>query len=59
MLDIFVKLVKVVLWLDLNTEFSYFTVEPVLREEKPYRLILLLCFSDDYLGVINAYRVNL
>lgn len=43
----------------VNGEFSYFTVEPVFREDKPYRLILLLCLSDDYLGVINAFRVDL
>jgi hypothetical protein len=39
-------------------EFEYFTVEPVIYEEKPYRLVLLLCMTDEFLGVINAFRVN-
>ena len=46
---------------DIESEkagFQYFTVEPVLYEEKPYRLILLLCIHDDFLGVINAFRVQ-
>lgn len=41
-----------------NNGFQYFTVEPVLYEEKPYRLILLLCIHDDFLGVVNAFRVQ-
>jgi hypothetical protein len=46
---------------DIESEsngFQYFTVEPVLYEEKPYRLILLLCIHDDFLGVVNAFRVQ-
>jgi len=39
-------------------ENEYFTVEPVFRLEKPYRVILVLCLTDDYLGVVNAFRVN-
>ncbi len=39
-------------------ENKYFTVEPVYLLEKPYRVILVLCVSDDYLGVVNAFRVN-
>jgi hypothetical protein len=38
--------------------FQYFKVEPVMHKEKPYRLVLLLCINDDFLGVINAFRVN-
>lgn len=38
--------------------FQYFKVEPVIHEERPYRLVLLLCICDDYLGVVNAFRVN-
>jgi len=41
-----------------NAGFQYFTVEPVFYKEKPYRLILLLCIYDDFLGVINAFRVQ-
>ena len=46
---------------DIESEsngFQYFTVEPVLYEEKPYRLILLLCIHDDFLGVVNAFTVQ-
>lgn len=38
--------------------FQYFAVEPVSYDEKPYRLVLLLCLFDDYLGVVNAFRVR-
>lgn len=39
--------------------FQYFKVEPVLHQSKPYRVILVMCLLDDFLGVINAFRVNL
>lgn len=39
-------------------ENEYFTVEPVFHLEKPYRVILVLCLTNDYLGVVNAFRVN-
>lgn len=38
--------------------FQYFTIEPVEYMDKPYRLILLLCIHDDFLGVVNAFRVR-
>ena len=38
--------------------FQYFRVEPVMYEDKPYRLILLLYIHDDFLGVVNAFRVK-
>ena len=37
---------------------EYFTIEPVCREEKPYRMVLVLCLADDYLGVVNVFRVD-
>ncbi|MBI5636759.1 MAG: hypothetical protein HZA03_02180 [Nitrospinae bacterium] len=37
--------------------FQYFRVEPVYHDDKPHRLILLLCVADDFLGVVNAFRV--
>lgn len=43
---------------EVHGEFQYFTVEPVLKDNSPYRLVLLICISDDYLGVINAFRVD-
>ncbi len=46
--------------MDIEDEgFQYFTVEPVIFEEKPYRVILVLCIGDDFLGVVNAFRVNI
>jgi len=41
-----------------SSEFQYFSVEPVVHAEAPYRLVLVMCLTDDYLGVINAFRVK-
>lgn len=38
--------------------FEYFVVEPTYHKDKPYRLILLLYRHEDFLGVINAFRVG-
>lgn len=38
--------------------FQYFTAEPVFKDDNPYRLVMMLCIFDDYLGVINAFRVD-
>jgi hypothetical protein len=38
--------------------FEYFVAEPTYHKEKPYRLVLLLYRHDDFLGVINAFRVR-
>lgn len=42
----------------VQDEFEYFSVEPVYRLTKPYRVVLVLCLTDDYLGVVNAFRVE-
>jgi hypothetical protein len=42
----------------IQGENEYFTVEPVYRLEKPYRVVLVLCLTDDYLGVVNAFRIS-
>ena len=39
-------------------EFQYFRAEPVYLSDRPYRVILMLCLSDDFLGVVNAFRVD-
>lgn len=39
-------------------DFEYLRVEPVELDDKPYRLVLVLCIHDDYLGVVNAFRVS-
>ncbi len=42
-------------------EYQYFKVDPVFPsdgKDRPFRLILVLCIHDDYLGVINAYRID-
>ena len=41
-----------------DTGFEYFVVAPVVFEGKPYRLVLLLCLHDEFLGVINAFRLK-
>lgn len=38
--------------------FEYFKVEPVEFEDRPYRLVLLMYVYEDFLGVINAFRVR-
>lgn len=38
--------------------FEYFVVEPVIYDDKPYRLVLLFYVFDDFLGVVNAFRVR-
>ena len=42
----------------IRGEFEYFRAEPVMLDRKPYRVIMVLCVSDDFLGVINAFRVD-
>lgn len=41
-----------------DDDFEYFTAEPVFRDQAPYRVVMVLCVFDDYLGVINAFRVD-
>lgn len=43
---------------DEKDGFQYFAVDPILYEDRPYRLVLLLYIFDDYLGVVNAFRVR-
>ena len=42
----------------IQDDFEYFTVEPAYLLDKAYRIILVLCLVDDYLGVVNAFRVK-
>lgn len=39
-------------------EFDFFRIQPVHLNGNPYRLILVTRRSDDFLGVINAFRVE-
>ncbi len=38
--------------------FQYFKIEPLEFQGRYYRLILVTCKSEDYLGVVNAFRVE-
>lgn len=38
--------------------FQYFRVEPVILNKSPFRLVLVIYIHDDFLGVINAFRVK-
>ena len=40
-------------------DFEYFKAEPVVLEDKPYRVVFLLCVGEDFLGVVNAFRVRI
>lgn len=42
----------------IQGDFEYFTVEPAYLLDKAYRVILVLCLTDDFLGVVNAFRVK-
>lgn len=45
--------------LEAKTEsYEYFTVEPIFLSDKPYRLVFTICMYDNFLGVINAFRIN-
>ena len=39
-------------------DYDFFKIEPVRWKNKSYRLILTLSRSDDFIGVINAFRVE-
>ncbi len=38
--------------------FQYFVVEPIFLNSKPYKIILLMSVHDNYLGVVNAFRIQ-
>jgi hypothetical protein len=38
--------------------FEYFAAELNHSDKKMYRLVLVLYIHDDYLGVINAFRIR-
>jgi hypothetical protein len=39
-------------------EFQYFSYEPVFYQERPYRLVMVTSKKDDFLGVVNAFRIR-
>jgi len=43
---------------DFDQGFEYVEVEPVIASGKPYRLILALPDVDDFVGVVNCFRVR-
>lgn len=38
--------------------YRYFSIEPVFHNSKPYRIVFLLEKECNYVGVINAFRVQ-
>jgi len=45
--------------LQKSTEgFDYFVADPVSWEGKSYRVVLVIQKDDDFLGVVNAFRVK-
>lgn len=38
--------------------WSYYAIEPTFYHGKPYRIILVTHREENYLGVINAFRVK-
>ena len=43
---------------DQNGDFQYFKVEPLIFYNQPYRLIITICIVEDFLGVVNCFRIN-
>ena len=43
---------------DRKSPFSYFAYELLFKDGKSYRVIFLLCDDQDYIGIINAFRVR-
>ncbi|MFN8369560.1 MAG: hypothetical protein U0T83_02920 [Bacteriovoracaceae bacterium] len=43
---------------EVKGDFNYFTIEPLFYGNFPFKLILFFGNDDDYLGVVNAYRVR-
>lgn len=41
-----------------NNNFTYFVAEPLFYNSKPYRLIFLLEKGCNFIGVINAFRIQ-
>ena len=61
--ELIVKLVKKISGSFFRVEkqdkyFEYFKVEPVFLDFSPYRLIFLLSKRDDFVGIVNAFRVR-
>lgn len=42
----------------IQGNYSYYVVDPVFHNKKPYRVIFLLEKDCSYIGVINAFRVQ-
>lgn len=41
-----------------NFAFEYYKEEPLVYNNHPYRLVFLIHKGEEYLGVINAFRVR-
>jgi hypothetical protein len=39
-------------------DFEYYKIEPVFYNQAPYRLIIVLNIFENFLGVVNAFRVE-
>lgn len=42
---------------DKKGNYEFFAYEPVFFKDKPYRLVMVLNKKDDFLGIVNAFRV--
>jgi hypothetical protein len=43
---------------ELKNEFLYYMEEPIFLDDKPYRLVFVMEKNKNYLGVINAFRIQ-
>jgi hypothetical protein len=43
---------------EMKNDFLYFKEEPIFLDYKPYRLVFVMEKNKNYLGVINAFRIQ-
>jgi hypothetical protein len=41
-----------------NENYQYYVFEPIVYNQKPYRLVVVLETGCNYLGIINTFRVK-
>jgi hypothetical protein len=61
--ELILELVKMLDGLRLNFDsenfaFEYYKEESLVYNNQPYRLVFLIPKGEDYLGIINAFRVR-
>jgi hypothetical protein len=56
--ELILELIKNIDSESAGEQFDYYKIEPLYYLGDPYRLIFVLERDEDYLGVMNAFRVR-